>query len=113
MVVWPLEALLLANVIGSHDWLMNILSLTIALLGVNFDLTLGSCHSCVVSFSLMVHNSMQWISHFFEVVIVAWCNEYLSLPEKKKSGHTLQTVPLRPYISGLHKTFPKRSVHGK
>ena len=27
---------------------------------------------------------MQWTSHFFEVVIVASCNEYLSLPKKKK-----------------------------
>jgi len=27
---------------------------------------------------------MQWTSRFFEVVIVASCNEYLSLPKKKK-----------------------------
>jgi len=27
---------------------------------------------------------MQWTSHFFEVVIVASCNEYLSLPKKRK-----------------------------
>ncbi len=27
---------------------------------------------------------MQWTSHFFEVVIVASCNEYLSLPKKIK-----------------------------
>jgi len=27
---------------------------------------------------------MQWTSHFFEVVIVASCNEYLSLQKKKK-----------------------------
>jgi hypothetical protein len=26
---------------------------------------------------------MQWTSHFFEVVIVASCNESVSLPEKK------------------------------
>ncbi len=29
-------------------------------------------------------NGMQWTSHFFEVIIVASCNEYLSLPKKKK-----------------------------
>ena len=32
---------------------------------------------------------MQWTSHFFEVVIVASCNEYLFLPKKKKKPDQL------------------------
>jgi len=31
---------------------------------------------------------MQWTSRFFEVVIVASCNEYLSLNKKKKKTST-------------------------
>jgi len=41
---------------------------------------------------------MQWSSHFFEVVIVASCNEYLSLPkQKKKEEKKGFACPLSPW----------------
>jgi len=37
---------------------------------------------------------MQWTSHFFEVVIVASCNEYLSLTKKKEKKKKMSTLSL-------------------
>jgi len=40
--------------------------------------------ACTSSGSKLQLHGMQWTSHFFEVVIVASCNLYLSIPKKKK-----------------------------
>ena len=44
---------------------------------------------------------MQWTSHFFEVVIVASCNEYLSLPKESKKKTNLACASALRYSSGL------------
>jgi len=51
---------------------------------------------------LQVHG-MQWISLFFEVVIVASCNEYLPFPKKKQKKSFVQLESLFwPFSSCKH-----------
>ena len=59
---------------------------------------------------------MQWTSHFFEVVIVASCNEYLSLPTKggKKQlrvlpGYDMQAPHL--YFTGIYHAISAKIRH--